>query len=290
MAESQLLTWTKRCGKFARSIFAGFLRNKGLLLAGGVGYNALLSIIPLLIILLGILSRFFAQEQISRVVAAELLFIIPLQTEQFITIIQAFSEGGRVINWVLVAILLLFSSLAFRMFEDAIAIIFRDIAHHPRRSFWKSALLPYLFITVLGLGLMLITALTTSFAAMADRQSSLLGFNISLTGMFLSLFGYCGIILMCTLLYKITPLVDISWRRAFGGGIIAASLWEGTRHAVVWYLENISMVKSVYGSISTVIVVLLLMEVAAAILLLGAQTIALLEKNAKHGLPWYSAS
>ncbi len=82
-------------------------------------------------------------------------------------------------------------------------------------------------------------------------------------------------------------MVRIALRRALVGGFVAALLWEGVRLLLVYYFANLSFVNAVYGSLATLIVVLLSLEVGAIILLLGAQVIAELERNARLGLPWH---
>ena len=55
-------------------------------------------------------------------------------------------------------------------------------------------------------------------------------------------------------------------------------LWEITRHVLVWYFATLSQVNVVYGSLTTAIVVLLSLEIAATLLLLGAQVISEYER------------
>ena len=56
-------------------------------------------------------------------------------------------------------------------------------------------------------------------------------------------------------------------------------LSTNTRRMLVYYFSNISMVNSLYGSAAAIIIILLCMEIGAIILLLGAQTIANLERH-----------
>jgi uncharacterized BrkB/YihY/UPF0761 family membrane protein len=60
--------------------------------------------------------------------------------------------------------------------------------------------------------------------------------------------------------------------------LVAAVLWEISRHLLVWYFKTLSLVNLVYGSFAGAVVVLLSFEVAALILLLGAQVIAEFER------------
>ena len=55
-------------------------------------------------------------------------------------------------------------------------------------------------------------------------------------------------------------------------------LWEITRHILVWYFATLSQVSILYGSLTTAIVVLLSLEIAATLLLLGAQVISEYER------------
>ena len=103
--------------------------------------------------------------------------------------------------------------------------------------------------------------------------------------MLLYLFGVAGEILVLTSIYLVMPVGRPSWRHALVGGITATVLWEITRHVLVWYFGTLSQVTVVYGSLTTAIVVLLSLEIAATLLLLGAQVIAEYERigTTAHG-------
>jgi uncharacterized BrkB/YihY/UPF0761 family membrane protein len=74
------------------------------------------------------------------------------------------------------------------------------------------------------------------------------------------------------------PVGRLRLSHALIGGITAALLWEVTRHVLLWYFGTLSQVSVVYGSLTTAIVVLLSLELAAALLLLGAQVISEYER------------
>ena len=174
--------------------------------------------------------------------------------------------------------------------DSSIAIIFHRPLPALKRKFWVSALMPYLFILIVAAGLILVT----SANAMIDAHRHIrhpypqidalmhnhIGLIIYLTGVF-------GLVLLFTLFYKIMPVERVSFRRALAGGFTAAILWEITRHLLVAYYTNVSIVNVLYGSMATIIIVLLTMEAVALILLLGAQVIADLQGNANAGLPWH---
>ena len=74
------------------------------------------------------------------------------------------------------------------------------------------------------------------------------------------------------------PVGKLSLRHALIGGVTAALLWDVTRHVLLWYFSTLSQVGVVYGSLTTAIVVLLSLEIAATLLLLGAQVISEYER------------
>ncbi|MDX1656208.1 MAG: YhjD/YihY/BrkB family envelope integrity protein, partial [Candidatus Competibacteraceae bacterium] len=156
--------------------------------------------------------------------------------------------------------------------------------HH--RHFLTSVLLPYLFILLLGLGFLVVTLMASALQAMRETELVLFGFHWSLSWLsvlLLYLIGLGGQILMLTSIYMVMPVGRISWRNALAGGVVAGLLWELTRHILVWYFSTLSVVGVVYGSLTTTIVALLTLEVAAIILLLGAQVIAEFERLSHDG-------
>jgi YihY family inner membrane protein len=99
----------------------------------------------------------------------------------------------------------------------------------------------------------------------------------------LYLLGLAGEIFVLTSVYMVMPVGRLSLRHALIGGVTAALLWELTRHALVWYFSTLLQVGLVYGSLTTAIVVLLSLEIAATLLLLGAQVISEYERIGTAG-------
>ena len=77
------------------------------------------------------------------------------------------------------------------------------------------------------------------------------------------------------------PVGRLSLSHALLGGVTAAVLWEISRHVLVWYFATLSQIGLVYGSLTTAIAVLLSLELAATLLLLGAQVISEYERVAR---------
>jgi membrane protein len=192
-----------------------------------------------------------------------------------------FLDHRGVIGWVLLVTIVFFSSLAFTVLENAMSVIFLHRVAIRRRHFLVSAVIPYCYIVVLGLGLLLVTLVSGSLQAIGAESVDFLGRSWSLRGVsgaLLYLLGVMGEIFVLTSVYLVMPVGRPSWRHALIGGITATVLWEITRHVLVWYFGTLSQVSVVYGSLTTAIVVLLSLEIGATLLLLGAQVIAEYER------------
>jgi len=177
--------------------------------------------------------------------------------------------------------MIFFSSLAFTVLENAMSVIFLHRVVARKRRFIFSALIPYCYILSLGVGLLLVTLVAGSLQAVGQESVDLFGRQWSLhglSGVLLYLLGFAGEIFVLTSVYLVMPAGRLRMRHALIGGVTAAVLWEITRHVLVWYFATLSQVNLVYGSLTTAIVVLLSLEIAATLLLLGAQVISEYER------------
>lgn len=270
-----------------------FLRNHGLLLTAAVAYNMMLSLIPLSAVLLVIFSQFIDQALLMETITSEVALIAPGFTPILTEVLVGFLDSRQLIGWVGLGSLLVFSSLAFRVMEDAIAIIFHRPLPTPKRKFWISALMPYLFILIVAGGLIAVTTVNAIIDTLENSNQVIFGFRLSLhehINHVIYITGVLSLVLLFTLFYKLMPVAKISFRLALAGGLTATILWEIVRHLLVAYYTQVSMVNVLYGSMATIIIVLLTMEAVALILLLGAQVIANLQGSSNAKIPWYEDS
>jgi membrane protein len=268
-------------GAFAWRTLKAFRANQGLLLAGAVAYYALLSIVPLLILTVIALSQVIDQAELLQTLGRYLEWLVPGQSRSIVDELATFLQHQGSIGWLLFVTMLFFSSLAFTVLENAMSVIFVHRVAIRRRHFVFSALMPYCYILCLGLGLLLVTLVAGSLQAIGQESVNLFDHEWSLhglSGVLLYLLGLVGEIFVLTSVYLVMPVGRLKLRRALLGGVTAALLWELTRHVLVWYFATLSQVNVVYGSLTTAIVVLLSLEIAATLLLFGAQVISEYER------------
>lgn len=272
----------RAAGRFAWQVLQAFRANRGLLLAGAVAYYALLSLVPLLILTVIALSHVVDPRALLLTLGRYLEWLVPGQSGAIVGELSRFLAHREVIGWVLLATMLFFSSLAFTVLETALAVIFHHRATLRRRRALVSALLPYACILCLGAGLLIVTVVAGSLQALGEDGLRLFGQDWSLdraSGVLLYLLGVGGEVLLITSVYMVMPVGRLAWRHALAGALCATLLWEVTRHGLVWYFATLSQIGRVYGSLTSAIAVLLSLELAATLLLLGAQVIAEFERR-----------
>ena len=263
-------------------MLAGFKRNQGLLLAGAVAYYTLLSIIPMLALILVGFSHFIEEEQLYHTILTNLKLVIPQHAEMVAGQVWGFFARRQLVGIFGILFMLFFSSMAFTVLENAMAVIFSHRARRHRRHFMISAIIPYVYIFLMGLGLFLVTIITGALDALANKHLIIFGLDLSMQQTSRVALYFCGIfgmVVMLSSLYLVMPVGHISIRYALTGGITATILWEIIRHVLVWYYSTISLVNVIYGSLATAVVALLSIEIAVIILLLGAQVISEFERS-----------
>lgn len=266
---------------FAIRVARQFRRNQGLLLAGAVAYYAMLSLVPLLILSLMLLSHVFPEERVLQMLGDYLEFVVPGQSRAIVDGLRAFLDNRAAVSSVLLITMVFFSSLAFTALENAMSVIFFHRVRIKRRHFLISAVLPYLFILFLTTGLIVVTVASGLLQAVGARSFILFGVLHSfdtLARTTLYALGVAGETFLLAAIYLVMPVGRLSLRHALIGGAVAAVLWEITRHGLGWYYATVSQIQLVYGTLATSVGVLLSAELGALVLLAGAQVIAEYER------------
>lgn len=267
---------------FVFKVLKGFQANQGLLLAGAVAYYALLSIVPLLILVVIALSQVIDQQTLLETLDTALAYVVPGENRAVVVELQAFLDHRELTGWVLLVTMLFFSSLGFRVLESAISVIFlHRIEKRKRHMLVSLLLLPFGYIFFIGAVLFVGTFLIVDLMAMGGEHIVILGHSWSLGGFsrwLIYVGGVFGEVLLISAIYYFMPVGRLTAHHALIGGVTAGLLWELIRHGLGWYFGTLSQVSMVYGSLTTAIIVLLSMEVAATLLLLGAQVIAEYER------------
>jgi YihY family inner membrane protein len=255
----------------------GFGKNQGLMLAGAVAYYALLSLVPLLILSTAALSHLVDTAELLSALGRYLEWLVPSQSKALLADIAGFIDNQVAIGAVLLVTMLFFSSLAFSILEKAMLAIFAHRHAGGTRHALVSAILPYCFVLLLGVSLLAITIASVVFQAIGRESIHFLGLDWSLRGVAGLLLYALGIgteVAILTVTYLVLPVGRTRLTHAVLGAVTVTAIWDAIRHGLVWYFATLSQASVVYGSLTTAVLALLSMEIAATLLLFGAQVIA----------------
>lgn len=266
---------------FLLRVWRGMRRNQAFLMAGALAYNALLSIVPFFALMLLTLSFFMDEEGLLTTLTSTVEIVVPGQSAVIIEQLRGLLAGRENLGWVAIAMLLFFSTSAFLVLERALERIFQHRSGLVRRHFLVSAVIPYLYMLVIGAGLGILTIGTSMIAALEPHLPQSIVVLLPHDGQPAPVLAV-GLLLLEVILfssiYWVMPAGRISPAAALVGGTAAALLWEIVRRSLAWYFASISIVNVVYGSLTAVIIALLLLEIGGVILLAGAQVIAEYER------------
>jgi membrane protein len=266
--------------RFLLRVLRSFKRNQGLLLSGALAYYTLLSIVPMSILALIVLSHFIGEDRLFHTLSTYLEMVIPGYAATLTEQVRVFLEHRKVVGIFGFIVMLFFSSIAFSVLENALSVIFIHRVRIKHRHFLISFIIPYVYIFIIALAILLVSFIAGALETLESRQLIIFGWSLSLEGtslVALYILGIIGEFLMLTSIYLVMPAVHIRFHHALIGGITVTILWEITRRVLVWYFSVLSRVNLIYGSFATAVLALLSIEAVAVILLLGAQVIAELE-------------
>lgn len=269
-----------RLSGFLLRVLGRFRQNQGLILAGSIAYYTLLSVIPLLILILIVLSHFMDPELLIETMSRFLEVALPGYAAVLTEQVRVFLRYRGVIGTVGILVLVFFSSIAFSVLESAIAAIFHRVRPH-RRHFLVSGIIPYLFIVIIALGVLTLSFLVGALEQLESTKLVVFGHKVGLGFIFgfaVYVLGLAAEVFLITAFYLVLPVGPTTFRHALVGGLAATVLWEITRRVIVWYYKTYTFVNLIYGSFASVVVFLLSVEAVAIIVLLGAQVIAELER------------
>ena len=252
-----------------RAIFASFRSHSCYFLAAGISFYFMLSLIPMLFLLLAVIGYFLrGTDTVRDDLMAAVHQYIPFLTEEIIRNIEQVVQNPGLLGWIGGAGLFLSTDLVFVAIQSSLDRIF--VPSH--RSFLKSKMISVLLAVATFCVILLtiaVNAVDTSLERIMGETPEFGGFPV---GLHVSTWTI-GILLVAafTLVIRMLPHVNVPIRYAFLGGTAGAVLWVIVKFVYVWYLENVSKVGPLFGSLSAVVLTLIWVYVSALVFLAGAE-------------------
>lgn len=247
------------------------------LLASGIAFNVLLSVIPLSLLLFDIFSVTLQNNENAATAIIEYIQkSIPIKdyqnlatswVEEKLATVQHTSRlaailGGVTLMWL--------SSSLFSSLRTTVNAIF---GIKPRANLLVLKLLDFLMMFVVMALLLTSTFLTPIIGLFRELGSGILPDNIqSLLDGALPYFVSLGIsILLFVILFRMLPHERLSRRVIFISAIVTVIMIEGLKYAFTFYLTKVSSVGALYGTYAFLVGIALWVYFVAVVFTIGAE-------------------
>jgi len=257
---------------FCRYALHRFSRDGCFAAAGALSYTTLVSLVPLGVIALGILSA-FPNFVAVRQLLLEFVFrnFVPQISEQAAWWFQYFAESAAQATAIGIIGIAATGVLLLATVEDQLNALWRVTTPRP----WGQRIVAYWTLMTLGPLLVGMSLTLSTYLDTAARQAgldpqALAQFASGWPHFFARLVPFVLELIACTLLYCLIPNCAVRWRDGAVGAAVGAVLIEILKIGFAFYIGTMSSYQTVYGALAAIPIFLLWMYVSWMAVLLGA--------------------
>jgi membrane protein len=244
-------------------------------LSAALAFYAALSLAPLVVVSLGIAGLLVERDVLQAHLIANVERFVGSESGGLIrTVAQEEEESGTgLLATIIGSVMLVFSaSYVFAQLQEGLNAIWGVDPPKRRAGLW--AFLRHRLVSlamVVSLGFLLLVSLVVSSVMALLSERLALSDAESVGGTLLHLLA-SGVVsaLLFTLVFKVLPDTQVSWREAAGGAVLTAALFHVGQFAIGQYLGRAS-VGSAYGAAGALVVVLVWVYYSSLIVFAGAQ-------------------
>jgi membrane protein len=257
-----------------------FARNNMSSMAAALAFNALLSLAPLLLVLVGVFRWFVGvgavEQQIisqvdnslgSKAVPAVRLILDNMATSRS----ESLAVGGGTI-----VLLIIFSTGFFQQLIQALNVAWK-VSEEGRRGFLGGILQLirtrfFAFLMLVCIGLYLYASVLMSAVKVVQGQhliQAIPGLERFLPQL-PHIIGRVALFPLFMLVFRVLPARRIAWKDVWCGALVTTVLFWAINRVILYYMQRTG-VSSFYGAAGSFVVVLLWVDWAAMIVLYGAE-------------------
>ncbi len=250
-----------------------FDQHDGDMRAAAIAYYSLISLFPLILLLIVVLSYVLETERAqARVIQLLIDANVPTSLDIVRGSVQQILRARAAVSAVALVTFAWSALSVFSTIERAMSRIW-DVA--TLRPYWRGKLMALLGIIAIGAMTVLSVGVT---AGVTYIKNVILPFvashtdvNVAPWEVLVAVLPYLGSILLFMVVFRLFPHTTLSWRDVWPGSFLAGLLWEEAKHLYGIYLTAFNRNSFVYGSVGTIIATLIWFYVTAVILLIGAE-------------------
>lgn len=265
-------------GRLLAAAARNFYRDNCLDLSATVAFYTLLSLGPLLYLVGATMNLVLHGDTALEGALGKIAAFLPPEAVSLMRAVVDSLRQDEPLFLVAVPGLIWVASSAFSALEYAINVASGTA---PLRKFWHSRLKALLVLTVgwLLLGLSLVAGSVIPWLERAHQALGLPGEPPGLPALTAYPVQLLATFLAFTSFYKLLPRGRVAWTAASAGGVVALGLWDLARRLFTMLLARSPAFGLLTGTLAGVVAFLAWIYTAVAIVLLGAELSALLNRN-----------
>lgn len=262
--------------RFFKEVFNHFLNSDTFQKGAALGYYAVFSIFPIIIIITSLLGIFFGEEAVSGEIHDQLKDILgdktALQLEDMIK--NQYINHNNVLTTIMGFITLaLAASGMLSQIHNAFNKIW-NIKEKPKNGLVKYLLkqLSSLLILILLFSIVLVS---TSFNSLLIQFSKEFIENTTLISLYEYLASFTLMVLIFAMMFKFLSDAKIYWKPALFGGVFTAILFIIGKIGIGTYIGH-SHVSTTFGAASAIVLLMLWVYYISQIIFLGASFVQII--------------
>jgi len=258
---------------FKETLLHTFYKDNCSLMAAGISFYALLSVIPLFLVFFSAAGFILhSSEQALAAVTMLLIKTFPASTIKVFQLLSGLIQKKTVFGIIGLAGLVWAASRIFSAVENAMNVVWKV---KKGRAYWHSKFLSLLLVPISVLIMLSSIAFTAFYTVARHLTIPLIHLKLSeatfVSRLFAILFPLILGFILFFLIYKIIPNRKVNAKAALIGAICSSVMWEGAKFLFDIYIKNYAHFERIYGSLGTPVVMLIWIYYSAFIILIGAE-------------------
>jgi membrane protein len=242
--------------------------------AAAMAYYAVFSLFPLMLVLVSILGFLMSDEEALRQAVDFVGLAVPVSRDLIADNLRAVQQLRGPVG-ILGVLALIWSASG----------VFSVLAHNLNLAWRGSQARSVVGIRLLGLAmvgvLFVLLVLSVASGAIVDllqrvsEPTGLLADDSLVWEILSTVVPWFIALLLFSGLYRWVPNADVDWGSALWAALVAATAWELSKGAFLWYVDSeLSQYELVYGSLGAVVALMLWSYISSWIILFGAHLAA----------------
>jgi membrane protein len=253
----------------AQEVWREFHTDKGTLFAAAISFFGLFSLIPLMLLAIGIFGYFIGSKQAMHQVLAFIGDYVPTGTEVLESYLMQLSKDAKLLSGIGLLGLLWAGTQVFVIIQQVMNIALGSTRHV---GLLRGRGMAVILVLVAGALFVLSIGITSLLTAARQLQPEYFAVRVGLIWRFSGvLVSFIISVLAFIFIYKFTPTKSIGMSGPTIGGLTAGFLFEGAKYVFKWYVTSIPNFSRVYGSLGSVVVLVLWIYYMSLITVIGAE-------------------